>query len=184
VKITEKDRQAAKQRSTKSMSQTAADKLRAINEQARLTRLSDVKFIAQFEMLPKDTLRLAELLLRISSDYSHLCMRANKLRLCLAKGWKPTSAHDVLFIAALTPEEAAMDEVEFTDQLASAWPNVAEAKRGLCKVCKAELTGRRTAICEKAGCRASVARNRRPDPLQMPPSKPAIYAGRVDQECV
>src|SRR5262249_29095474 len=63
---------------------------------------------------PHDLWTLVNVLARLSTDQTQLYKRALKLRYCLkVKGWEPKSVGDVLFLAELTPEEAAMPQNEF-----------------------------------------------------------------------
>jgi hypothetical protein len=96
----------------KKMSDKAAARLREVNEQDRLNRLSNAALVKWFNETPKTVETLMDVLYRISDRRRNIRQRAIKCFYMLARGNKIQDVHGVSFFGVLLPEEESMSVLQ------------------------------------------------------------------------
>jgi hypothetical protein len=121
MKITEQDREAARQeRAPKTkMSAEAIARLRNRNEEQKRNEAEEARVCADFIKLRRDIPNYMHAIRQIwkSGPIPFLERMARKLLACVESGLVPTCAHDIVFMATLTPTEAAMTDNQFEAEL-------------------------------------------------------------------
>jgi hypothetical protein len=140
MKITEQDRQAARQERTESkskMSPQAIARLRSRNEEERRDELEEARVCSEFMRLRRDVPNMMHALRQIwkfgpipfsvrnktgervpyVAAGGSLDRMTAKLLTCLESGFVPARAHDIVFMAMLTPSEADMTDRQFEAEL-------------------------------------------------------------------
>ena len=126
-----------------SMSEAAAQKLRAIGEAEKSTKAANRIFAEQFALLPKDTWTIVQVLKQVySADqkaYTPLMTdrilerMVNKIRMYLRQGCTITEPHDLTFLGTLTAEEMSMSDEHFVNMISAGFDKPRDdAFRGRC----------------------------------------------------
>jgi hypothetical protein len=121
MKITEQDRETARQeRAPKTkMSAEAIARLRNRNEEQKRIEADEARVCAEFMKLRRDIPNYMHAIWQIwkSGPIPFLERMAMKLLACVESGLVPTRAHDIVFMATLSPTEAAMTDEQFETEL-------------------------------------------------------------------